>query len=47
MKLEILKDKYINCWVVWEVHCNYSVDLFHAKTRKECKEWIGRKYKNK
>lgn len=40
---EILKDKYLKCWVVWEIHNNYMVDLFHGKTKKECKEWLNGK----
>ena len=47
MELEILKDKYLSCWVVWGVRKNYMVDLFHAKTKRACKEWVkkhGQKY---
>jgi hypothetical protein len=40
MKFEILKDKYLNCWIVWEVHRNYSIDRYRARTKKECKEWL-------
>lgn len=47
MELEILKDKYLNCWVVWGKRKNYMVDLFHAKTKRVCSEWVaehGQKY---
>lgn len=37
---EIEKDIYINKWVVWEVHKNYKIDRFQAKTKKACKEWL-------
>ena len=37
---KIEKDKYLDCWIVWEVHKNYSIDRFHAKTKKECKQWL-------
>lgn len=37
---EIEKDKYLNCWIVWEVHTNYKIDKFQGKTKKECKEWL-------
>jgi hypothetical protein len=40
MEFKILKDKYINCWIVWEVHKNYSIDRYHAKTKKRCQEWL-------
>lgn len=42
---EIEKEKILNCWVVWEVHPNYKVDIFHAKTKKECKEQIKKEVK--
>lgn len=41
MKFNIEKDIYLNCWVVWEVHKNYSIDRLHAKTKKECKQWLS------
>lgn len=40
MKYNIEKDKYLNKWIVWEVYENYSIDRLHAKTKKECKEWL-------
>lgn len=40
LMFEIKKDIYINKWIVWEVHKNYQIDRFHAKTKKECKEWL-------
>lgn len=42
---QIEKDKILGCWVVWEVHPNYKVDSFHAKTKRECKEWVKKKVK--
>lgn len=47
MIFEIEKDKYLECWIVWECHKNYKIDRFQAKTKKECKEWIGSKGKKK
>jgi hypothetical protein len=43
--IKIEKDKYINCWIVWEVHPNYMIDRYHAKTKKECKRWLSAKDK--
>lgn len=44
-KYEIEKDKYLNCWIVWESHTNYKIDRLHSNTKKECKEWIRKKNK--
>ena len=41
MKFNIEKDKYLNTWIVWEVHTNYSIDRYHARTKKECKKWLS------
>jgi hypothetical protein len=41
--IKIEKDKYLNCWVVWEIHNNYSIDRYHAKTKRECKRWLSAK----
>lgn len=35
-----LKDIYLGCWIVWEVHRNYSVDRKHTRTKKEANAWI-------
>lgn len=40
MKLEIEKDKYLNCWIVWECHRNYKIDRFHGKTKEECEKQL-------
>ena len=40
MKYEIKKDFILNCYVIWEVYVNYKVDVFHARTKRECKEWL-------
>lgn len=37
-----LKDKYLGCWIVWEVHRNYRVDRDHERTKKECLQWISK-----
>lgn len=37
---EIEKDKILKCWIVWEVHKNIKFDRYHARTKKECKQWI-------
>lgn len=36
---EILKDEYLGCFIVWEVHKNYKIDRFHG-LKRECKQWI-------
>lgn len=41
MNIKIEKDLYMGCWVVWEVHNNYSIDIYHAKTKRECKRWLS------
>lgn len=38
---KIEKDIYLNCWIVWETFQNYSIDRFHAKTKRECKKWLS------
>lgn len=40
MKFRIEKDDYVNCYIVWEIHTNYAIDIFHGKTIKACKEFI-------
>lgn len=40
MKYLIQKDSILNCWVVWELYLNCKVDVFHGKTKKECKKWL-------
>lgn len=42
-KYEIEKDNILKCWIVWEVHRNYKVDVFKSKRKRDCKEWIGRR----
>lgn len=37
---EIEKDNILKYWIIWEVHPNYKVDVFHGNTKKECKEWL-------
>lgn len=41
MKYKIEKDKYLGVWIVWEVHTNYSIDKYHGKTKRECKQWLS------
>lgn len=36
----IEKDKILNCWIVWEKHPNYSVDIYHGKLKRDCKQWL-------
>ena len=45
MKYRIEKDSYLDCWIVWEVHLNYCIDIFHGKTKKECREFIEKESK--
>ena len=40
MIYEAVKDIYLNCWVVWEVHRNYRIDRQHTRTKKEANLWI-------
>lgn len=40
MKYVIEKDNILNCYIVWEVYPNHKVDVFHGRTKRECKEWI-------
>lgn len=47
MEIKVLKDKYLNCWIVWGVRKNYMVDLFRSKTKRSCNEWVkkhGQRY---
>lgn len=37
---EIKKDPYLNKWIIWEVHPNYKLDIYHATTKKDCIKWI-------
>lgn len=37
---EILKDPIYKMWVVWEVHRNVKFEMFKAKTKRECKQWL-------
>lgn len=41
-KYEIEKDKILNCYIVWEVHKNYKVDVFKSKLKKDCKKWVDK-----
>ena len=40
MKYEIEKDKILGCWIVWEVHNNYKVDVYKSRLKRDCKNWI-------
>lgn len=44
-KYEIEKDKYLECWIVWEIHPNYKVDVHQDKTKEACKKWLNKKNK--
>lgn len=35
-KYIISKDELIGCWVLWELHRNHKIDIFHGKNKKEC-----------
>lgn len=39
MKYEILKDKILGKYIVWEVHKNYRIDRFRG-FKYQCKEWL-------
>ena len=42
MKYSIEKDIYLNCWIVWErISKNAQNDIYHGKTKKECKKWLS------
>lgn len=36
----IEKDKILNCWIVWEIHPNYKVDIYHGRLKRDCKKWM-------
>lgn len=40
--IKIEKDNILNEWIVWDVHKNYSVDMFRSKTKKEAKGWLNK-----
>ena len=37
---KIEKDKYLDCYIVWEIHTNYIIDIFRSKLKKDCKNFI-------
>ena len=39
-RYKIEKDKFLNCYIVWEVHRNYLVDVFRSKLKRDCKMWL-------
>ena len=48
MRYVIEKDPYVGKFILWEVHKNYRVDLFHG-LKKDClkfKKELERKKKN-
>ena len=40
MNYEIKKDPYLNCYIVWECHNNYMIDMYHGRLKRECKQWL-------
>lgn len=38
-KMIIKKDRYINKYIVWEIHRNYMVDRFKGY-KYQCEEWL-------
>jgi len=40
MKMEIEKDKILNCYIVWEVHSNYKIDRYRSELKRDCKKFI-------
>ena len=39
-KYEVVKDPYLNKFVVWEVHPNYKVEVYRHRLKWKCKDWI-------
>lgn len=39
MKRIIEKCPELGCWIAWEKCQNLQVEVYRAKTKKECKEW--------
>lgn len=39
-RYSIEKEPIYKMWVVWEKHRNVKVEVFKAKTKKECKQWL-------
>ena len=44
MKKTISKNDDVGAWIVFETEGSLSVEIFRAKTKKECESWI-RKHK--
>lgn len=40
MKYIIQKDEILGYWIIWELYLNCKIDIYHGKTKKECKEWL-------
>lgn len=37
-----IQREFNSLWYLWEVHRNYRVEIFHAKTKKACKEFLNK-----
>ena len=44
LRYEIVKDEYLNTYIVWEIHRNYRVDRFKGY-KYQCEEWLNEKQK--
>lgn len=44
IRYEIMKDEYLNTYIVWEMHRNYRVDRFKGY-KYQCEEWLNEKQK--
>lgn len=40
MNYKIEKCKILNSWIVFEKHRNLYFEVYRAKTKKACKQWI-------
>lgn len=38
-KYKIEKDPILKCYIVWEIHRNYIIEVFRGY-KYECEEWI-------
>ncbi len=41
----IEKDNILKQWIVWKENKNSLFELFRAKTKRECKNWLESKNK--
>lgn len=45
MSMLIEKDKYLDRWVVWLIEGSLYTQVYDAKYKKDCKEWVKKNEK--